>query len=94
MVSAVADFEVELRACCWTNSVYQVGCVICQDPEPDYQLRLEAVVVEMSAAGPAETRSLKRSDHRWTRRLPAVKAGAALSAASLVGNPVLLETVA
>ena len=60
MVSAVADFEVELRARCWTNSVYQVGCAICQDPEPDYQLRREAVVVDVSAAGPAETRSLKR----------------------------------
>ena len=94
MVSAVADFDVELRARCWTNSVYQVGCANCQDPEPDYQLRREAVVVEMSAAGPAETRSLKRSDHRWTRRLSAVEAVAALSAASLVQNAVLLEAVA
>ena len=57
---AMADLEVELRARCWKSSVYQVGCAICQDPEPDYQLRQEAVVVDVSAAGPAETRSLKR----------------------------------
>ena len=93
-MAAMADLEVELRARCWKSSVYQVGCVICQDPEPECQLRLEAVAVEMSAAGPAETKSRKRSDHRWTRRLSAVEAVAALSAASLVQNAVLLEAVA
>ena len=50
-MAAMADLEVELRARCWKSSVYQVGCVICQDPEPECQLRLEAVVADMSAGG-------------------------------------------
>ena len=93
-MAAMADLEVELRVCCWKSSVYQVGCVICQDPEPECQLRLEAVVAETSAAVPAEMKSQKRSDQRWTRRASAVKAVAAASAASLVQNAVLQEAVA
>ena len=61
-MAAMAAYEalVELLARSEKSSVYQVGCMTCQDPEPVRQLRREAVADETSAQVPAEIRQKSR----------------------------------